>query len=84
MSTTIRVSSETKARIDALVASSGMQIQAVVDRAIADFERTCFFDALDRRLMELKSDPVQWEELQNEHRELDGSLADWIQRDDAP
>jgi predicted DNA-binding protein len=77
------VSSETKARIDALAESTGRQIQSVVEQAIADFERTCFFDAVDRRLAELQQDPVQWQEMKAEREELDGTLADWIRRDDA-
>jgi predicted transcriptional regulator len=78
------VSSETKARIDALAESTGRQIQSVVEQAIADFERTSFFDAVDRRLAELQQDPVQWQEMKAEREELDGALADWIRRDDAP
>jgi predicted transcriptional regulator len=83
VSTTIRVSATTKARIDALAATSGRQIQAIVDDAIAEFERSMFFDAVDRRLLALRGEPAEWEALQAERRELDGSLADWARRDAA-
>jgi predicted transcriptional regulator len=84
MSTTIRVSSDTKARIDALAASSGIQIQAVVDQAVAELERTRFFEAFNRRSAELRANPDEWREIQAERAELDGALADWIRHDEAP
>lgn len=84
MSTTIRITSATKARIDALAQHTGRQIQAVVDVAIADLERATFFDDVDRRFGELRSDPALWSQLIAERAELDRSLADWTQSDDAP
>ena len=83
MSTTIRVSSATKARIDALASTSGLQIQAVVDQAVAELERARFFEAFNRRSAELRADPNAWREIQTERAELDGALADWIRRDEA-
>lgn len=83
MSTTIRMSARTKARIDALAATSGRQIQAIVDDAITEFERSSFFDAVDRQLLALRREPAEWDALEAERRELDGSLGDWARRDDA-
>jgi predicted DNA-binding protein len=81
MSTTIRVSSETKARIDALAARTGRQIQSVVEDAIAREERRAFFDSADKRFAELRSDPVEWASVEAERAELDGALADWTRSD---
>jgi predicted DNA-binding protein len=83
-STTIRISAATKARIDALAASTGRQIQVIVDDAVAELERVSFFDAVDERLAQLRRDPVEWDALQTERKELDGSLADWARRDAGP
>lgn len=82
MSTTIRIADETKVRIDRLAAESGLQIQALVDRAIAEYERATFFHRLNTRASELREDPREWRGLSEERDELAGALADWIVRDD--
>jgi hypothetical protein len=81
VSTTIRISDSTKARIDSLAAQSGLQIQALVDRAIAQYERTAFFDEMNKRFSELRADEPAWKDLQAERVELDGALADWAKTD---
>jgi predicted transcriptional regulator len=81
VSTTIRISDSTKARIDSLAAQSGLQIQALVDVAIAQYERAAFFDEMNRRFSELRADEPAWKHLQAERVELDGALADWAKTD---
>lgn len=81
MSTTIRISDATKARIDSLAAQSGLQIQALVDRAIAQYERAAFFDEMNKAFAELRQDESAWAEFEAERAELDGALADWAKTD---
>lgn len=78
MSTTIRISDETKARIDQLTGLTGLQIQTLVDRALAEFERALFFGETNRRFAELRGDTAAWQALTAERDELSGTLADGI------
>ena len=76
MSTTIRVSDATKARIDHLAEVTGLQIQRIVDRAVADLERTLFFDQTNRRFAELRGSAIEWDEIEQERKALSASLRD--------
>ena len=83
MSTTIRVSDATKARIDSLAAQSGLQIQTLVERAVAQYERAAFFDQMNKRFAEIRGDDAGWADLVSERDQLDGALADWARADEA-
>ena len=68
MTTTIRVSEETRDRLAALAESTGRPMTRVLDEAVNALERRVFFDQLNRRFEELRQDPKSWEEIEAERR----------------
>ena len=68
MTTTIRVSEETRDRLAALAESTGRPMTRVLDEAVDALERRVFFDQLNRRFEELRQDPESWEEIEAERR----------------
>jgi len=73
MSTTIRISTSTKARIATLAEASGTSMTAVVDAAVDALERRRFFVELDARYEELRADESAWREIEAE-RTLESSV----------
>ena len=76
MSTTVRVSDKTKARLAALSSATGRPMTDVIEDAIDALERRIFFQDLNRRFGELREDEAQWSEIQAERRAWDPSLPD--------
>lgn len=76
MSTTIRVSTSTKARIAILAEASGTSMTAVVDAAVDALERRRFFAALDERYEELRADERSWREIEAERKLESPTLRD--------
>ncbi|HSF84562.1 MAG TPA: hypothetical protein VLG28_02745 [Acidimicrobiia bacterium] len=76
MSTTIRVSEETRDRLASLANATGRPMTRVLDEAVDALERKMFFDAFNRRYQELRDDPVAWSEIEQERRVEEGVLGD--------
>ena len=76
MSTTIRVSENTRDRLAALADSTGRPMTKVVDDALDALERRVFFDHLARRYHDLRRDPAAWSEIEAERRLEDGTAGD--------
>ena len=76
MSTTIRVSSETRERIAVLADETGQPMNAVVEAALDALERRRFFAALNSRFGELRQDPESWSAIEVERAIEAGSLLD--------
>ena len=68
MSTTIRVSEQTRDRLAALADSTKRPMTRVLDDAVDALERRLFFDRLNRRYQELRDDPEVWAEIEAERR----------------
>jgi predicted transcriptional regulator len=68
VTTTIRVSEETRDRLAALAESTGRPMTRVLDEAVDALERRVFFDQLNRRFEELRQDPKSWEDIEAERR----------------
>lgn len=81
MSTTIRVSRDTRARLAKLAEQAGTPMTAIVDQAVDRLERHRFFEELNRQVAALRADPVAWAEYEAERAEWDGTLMDGL-RDD--
>lgn len=79
MSTTIRISDETKARIDKLAADTGRRLTDVVEQAVDTLERRVFFDAVNRRYAELRADPESWAEIEAERALEENALRDGLE-----
>jgi len=76
MSTTIRVSQRTRARIAALAAATHRPMTAVVDEALDALERRVFFASFNQRYGELRDDEVTWTEIEAERQLEASSLTD--------
>lgn len=76
MSTTIRVSDATKRRIAAIADASGRPMTAVVDEAIDALERRVFFDRLNARFGDMRTDEQAWREVTAERAVEEGSIRD--------
>ncbi len=76
MSTTIRVEDDTKRRIRALAEATGMRMQAVVEEAVAEYERKVFWERTNARYAELRDDPEEWTRISEERDAESGVLRD--------
>jgi len=76
VSTTIRVSEETRDRLAALSESTGRPMTRVLDEAIDALERRVFFDSLNRRYRELLQDPEAKAEIEAERSVEEGARGD--------
>jgi len=76
MSTTIRVSEDTRDRFSKLASETGRPMTQLLDEAADALERRLFFDQLDTRYDELRKDADSWAEIETERSREDGALGD--------
>ena len=76
MSTTIRVSEETRDRLAMLATTTGQPMTRVLDDAVEALERKVFFDTFNRRYQELRDDSAAWSEIEHERGVEVGVLGD--------
>ena len=76
MSTTIRVSEETRSRFAELAKATGRPMTELLDEAADALERRVFFDRFAARYAELRHDPRAWDEIEGERGEESGALSD--------
>lgn len=79
MSTTIRVSEQTRLRAAALAKSTGKQMQTVVDEALIAYERALFWESFDAAYSRLADDAGEWDEILAERRNEEQALADGVE-----
>lgn len=76
MSTTIRVSEETRDRLAALADSTKRPMTKVLDDAVDALERRVFFEHFNRRYYDLRDQPEKWAEIEAERRAEEGTVGD--------
>jgi predicted transcriptional regulator len=76
MSTTIRVSEETRDRLALLANSTGRPMTRILDDAVDALERRIFFDRFNRRYQQLRDDSSTWAEIEAERRLEEGAVGD--------
>jgi predicted transcriptional regulator len=78
VTTTVRISEETHARLAALSAATGQRMQTIVDDAIAAYETNDFWQAFDGGYDALANadNPRSWDELAAEREGEAPSLTD--------
>jgi predicted transcriptional regulator len=79
MSTTLRVSEETRRRVADIAAATGRQMQAVVDDAVLAYERSLFWDSFEEGYRRLAADAEQWAEVQRERQAEAPTLRDGLE-----
>ena len=78
MTTTVRISEETHARLTALSAATGRRMQSIVDEAIAAYEANEFWRAFDAGYDELADDSQSWAQVQAEREKESSALTDGL------
>lgn len=78
MSTTVRVSDGTRARVAELAASTGRQMQAIVDEAVDAYARTLFWESFEAGYTEVADDPERWAEVVAERAAEEQAVGDNI------
>ena len=81
MSTTVRVSDETRRRAAALAKATGRQLQQVIEEAVTAYERELFWKQLTDGYAALAEDAPAWAEVQAERAAESVSLADDLRGD---
>ena len=76
MSTTIRVTEQTRDRFAQLAKVTGRPMIELLDEAADALERRVFFDQLDAGYAELRRDPAAWAEIEAERAVESRSLDD--------
>jgi predicted transcriptional regulator len=76
MSTTIRISEQTRNRFAELARATGRPMTELLEEAADALERRFFFDQLTTRYAELRRDPGAWAEIEREREAESPSLAD--------
>jgi predicted transcriptional regulator len=76
MSTTIRVSNETRDRFAKLADATGRPMTQLLDEAADALERRVFFNQFSARYEELRADPHAWAEVEAERAAESSTIAD--------
>jgi predicted transcriptional regulator len=76
MSTTIRVSEQTRDRFARLAEATGRPMSQLVDEAADAPERRVFFEQLSTCYEELRADRAAWREIEAERAVESGALPD--------
>jgi predicted transcriptional regulator len=79
MSTTIRVSEETRARVAAISDATGEQMQTVVDRAIRAYEESLFWERFEQGYERLAGDADAWHAITDERAVEEKAVRDGIE-----
>jgi predicted transcriptional regulator len=76
MSTTIRVSEQTRDRFAKLADETGRPMTQLLDEAADALERRVFFDRFSARYQQLRADGVAWGEIEAERAIEGGAVGD--------
>jgi hypothetical protein len=57
---------------------TGKQMQAVVEEAVAEYERKVFWERTNQRYAELRRDPEEWARIEAEREGEAGALRDGL------
>lgn len=73
---TVRVSSKTAETLKGIARETGDSVQKVLDRAVEEHRRTLFLEEANKAYAELKENPRQWKEEQEERDIWSNTLTD--------
>jgi predicted transcriptional regulator len=76
MSTTIRVSEQTRDRLAALADATERPMTRVLDDAVDALERRVFFEKFNRRYQKLRDDSEVWAQIEAERRIEESTVGD--------
>jgi hypothetical protein len=76
---TVRITRTAHATLRALAEQSGESMTEILSQAIEAHRRARFLEALDGDFQALRANQAAWEEVLNERRAWDASLADGLE-----
>ena len=80
MTTTIRVSMETRNKLGELAAQAEISMQEIVERAIELYRRQQLLVSVNDAYAALRAAPAAWSEFEAEHDAWDATLADGLEQ----
>jgi len=75
----VRINESTHLVLRALAAEVGESMQTVLDKAIEEYRRHCFWNQVETAASELIKDSAAWKEELAERRIWDATLADGLE-----
>jgi predicted transcriptional regulator len=78
MSTTVRVSDRTRQRVAAMAATTGQQMQTIIDEAVEAYERELFWRGFEAGYEQLADDAEAWDEVEAERSAQAPALRDGL------
>jgi predicted transcriptional regulator len=77
-STTVRVDTDTRNRINALAQAAGISSSELLARALAAYEERTFWSAFEAAAADLRADPEAWAKEQDERAAWDQAVGDGL------
>ena len=77
----VRISKRAHYDLRELAAQFDESMQAIIEQAVEEYKRKRLFEQANAAYAKLKSDPVAWEEIQNERRLWEGTIADGLKKE---
>ena len=78
----VRVSDRTRETLREIARAQQLSMQAVLERAVEEYRRKKFFEALDAEYAELQKDPEAWEAYKSELKVWDATLMDGLDKNE--
>lgn len=78
MTTTVRISAETRAALRELASQTGEPMLEILQRAVEAYRRRRMLELANERYAALRADPAAWEDEQAERRQWEHTLADGL------
>lgn len=75
----VRISESTHSALRSLAAEHGESMQVVLDKAVEEYRRRCFWDQVDEAAGQLRKDAAAWNEELAERHAWDATLADGME-----
>src|SRR6266540_1458753 len=70
----VEISDSVRFLLTMLAQREGLSLQSALETAVKSYDRTSFFDHLNREYTRLRADPEAWREEEEERRLLEGTL----------
>ena len=78
----LRISKEMHEKLRELARDQGMSMQGVLEKALDEYQRNCFFESLEASFAALKNDSEAWGEELRERRIWESTLMDGLETDE--
>jgi hypothetical protein len=78
----VRITAKTRESLRELAQAEQGSMQSVLEKAVEEYRRKLFMDALNASYAELRDDPEAWKEVEAERALWDGTLLDGLPEDE--